>query len=304
MGRRKTLRSTRVSAMQYGHTFSQPVCMDKIFFRRIRPALASLLVVALMAGATLDHTHAETLTFTPALDTTIFQDAPGNSNGAGSVFIAGRAGGSGSPAPLRRALLEFDLSTLPQGTLVQSASLTLTLTQSSGASLVPFGFYRVLADWGAAGSIATSPGQGITAAAGDATWASRFAGSASLWTAAGGDYAPTASATTAVGMLAAGTPTPYTWLSTQQLVTDIQSWIDDPSSNVGWILIGDEGVPGTARQFASSENSNAIYLPTLTFVTAPIPEPSIGLLLVAGMGVVLVMARLNPARTGLPEDVI
>lgn len=202
---------------------------------------------------------AATLTVAASQDTTIFQEAPGNSNGAGAVFITGRAGGTGNPAPLRRALLALDFSGLPQGTTVESATLTLTLTQSAGTSLVPFGFYRVLSSWGEAVSIAASLGQGVPAATGDAIWTARSfrAIPASAWATAGGDYAASLSATTLVGGMAATIPTPYTWLSTPQFVTDVQHWIDDPASNFGWILIGGEGGPITAWQFTSSENLTA-----------------------------------------------
>ena len=239
-----------------------------------------------------DHARAASLTFTPSQDTTIYQDAPGNTNGAGSVFIAGRAGGSGNPPPLRRALLEFDLSTVPGGTLVQSASLTLTLTQSAGTNPVAFGLYNVSGAWGEAGSVATAPGQGTTSAIGDATWTTRVTGAttAAPWVTAGGDYTATASATSFVSGLTASAPTPYTWLATPHLVADVQHWLDDPAANFGWILIGGEGSPGTARQFASSENAIESYRPLLTLVTVPVPEPSTWLALILGL-VVLEIAR-------------
>ena len=236
---------------------------------------------------------AATLTVAASQDTTIFQEAPGNSNGVGAVFITGRAGGTGNPAPLRRALLAFDFAGLPQGTTVESATLTLTLTQSAGTSLVPFGFYRVLSSWGEAGSIAASPGQGAPAATGDATWTARSFGAipTSAWVNSGGDYAASASATTLVSGVTATIPTPYTWLSTPQFVSDVQHWIDDPASNFGWILIGGEGSPSTARQFASSENLTSSYQPVLTLISTPVPEPSTWLLFMASMGSVLAFAR-------------
>jgi hypothetical protein len=264
----------------------------------------ALLPVAICGTVLSDGAHAETRTFTPLQDTTIFQDFPDNSNGAGPVFIAGRAGGNGSLPPLRRALLGFDLSVLPQGTQVQSVTLTLTLTQSSSASLVPLGLYRVTSGWGEAGSLAASPGQGIAAAAGDATWSARAFGSSPAvpWAVSGGDYNLPASATSFVGGLTGAAPTPYTWASTPQLIADVQHWLDDPASNFGWILIGSEGSAGTARQFASRENLVESYRPTLTVVSALVPEPSVSLMFVAGAGILLAFSRKRNQRCGRGKE--
>ncbi len=266
-----------------------------------------LLLPVAIAGAVLsDRANAETSTFTPLQDTTIFQDFPDHSNGAGSVFIAGRAGGNSSPAPLRRALLAFDLAALPQGTQVQSVSLTLTLTQSSSASLVPLGLYRVTSAWGEAGSVAASPGQGVAAASGDTTWSTRdFGGVPAVpWTVPGGDYLLPVSASSFVGGLTGAAPTPYTWASTPQLVADVQHWLDDPASNFGWLVIGSEGSAGTARQFASRENLVERYRPTLTLIAAPVPEPSSWLMFIAGFGLLMPFARWRARATtsGVSEN--
>lgn len=257
--------------------------------------ILKIVLLSLSMTMTVDHAAAATLTFTPSHDTTIFQEAPGNSNGAGSVFVAGRAGGNSSPPPLRRALLEFDLPRLPQGSVVQSASLTLTLTQSASMSTVAFGLYSIASTWGEAGSVATAPGQGIAAATGDATWTTRVVGATppAPWASAGGDYAAIASATSFVGGLTAGAPTAYTWQSTAQLVANVQDWIDNPVSNWGWILIGDESAAGTARQFASRENVTAAFRPLLTIVTAPIPEPSSASMCLAGVCMLLAFKPLR-----------
>ncbi len=40
------------------------------------------------------------------------------------------------------------------------------------------------------------------------------------------------------------------------MVNDVQSWIDNPGSNNGWMVIGDEVNPTTARRFDSSEGGS------------------------------------------------
>jgi hypothetical protein len=55
------------------------------------------------------------------------------------------------------------------------------------------------------------------------------------WTNPGavGDFNPTASATTSV---TGPVDTPYTWTSTPALVADVQSWLNTPATNFGWLL--------------------------------------------------------------------
>ena len=66
----------------------------------------------------------------------------------------------------------------------------------------------------------------------------------------------------------------YTFPSTASLVADVQSWIDSPDSNHGWILISQsEDVSRTARRFGSRESSSPPVL-TVEF-TAPLRIDSI-----------------------------
>ena len=41
------------------------------------------------------------------------------------------------------------------------------------------------------------------------------------------------------------------------MTSDVQSWLDDPSTDYGWILIGDEADPRTRKRFDSRHNSAA-----------------------------------------------
>ena len=124
--------------------------------------------------------------------------------------------------------------------------------------------------WIRANATVGGGGGGASAASGDATWIHRFF-SALNWSAAGGDFAAGASASTPVG--SAGS---YSW-SSAQMTTDVQAWLDNPSSNFGWLLKGSEGSNTTAKRFDSSENASTINRPTLQVMfTAPtVPELSI-----------------------------
>src|SRR5438067_3431475 len=54
------------------------------------------------------------------------------------------------------------------------------------------------------------------------------------------------------------------------MAADLQLWLDNPQTNFGWILIGqDESVKFTARRFYSHEDSN--FPPSLTLEYIPPP---------------------------------
>jgi glucose/arabinose dehydrogenase len=191
-----------------------------------------------------------TATLEPLKDNTIYSESA-NSDGQGFLY-AGRNGQGG----LRRALFAFNAASLPNGALVNSASLTLNMDKTSTGAF-NLSMFRLLEDWGEGASDAGDPGgQGVPAEPGDATWVNRFHPS-TPWTTVGGRFAGTASATTSVNAVG-----PYTW-SSNTLATEIQAWRDNPLVNFGWILVGDETVNSTKR-FPSGENSTGAVRPKLT----------------------------------------
>ncbi|HJQ99907.1 MAG TPA: DNRLRE domain-containing protein [Candidatus Polarisedimenticolaceae bacterium] len=187
-------------------------------------------------------------------DNTIYEESADLSNGAGSDVFAGKTFSN-----LRRALVAFDVSAIPAGAVVQSATLRLTLTQAPHLDAQPVSVHRLVADWGEAESIAAPPGgTGAPAERGDATWLESFYQS-TFWATAGGEFAASASAVTNVAF----TPgVEYAW-SSIALIADVQAWVDDSATNHGWILIGNESATRTARRFASRENSTAAFRPHL-----------------------------------------
>ena len=220
----------------------------------------------------LNVSNAQTvMTFKPSKDNTLFFSTDGNaSNGAGPHFFAGtiRTGN------IRRGILAFDVSAIPQGALVTEVTLTMKVSNAQGGAQ-DIGLYRVTADWGEAGSMATGPGLGQPAPAqtGDATWLHRFFNSAS-WTFPGGDFSFTMSASQSV----TGTGS-YTWGSTSEMIADVQLWVDDPDTNFGWIVMGNEGANQTAKRFDSKEHPTEGSRPLLTVTYTPTSvENSEGLL--------------------------
>jgi hypothetical protein len=45
--------------------------------------------------------------------------------------------------------------------------------------------------------------------------------------------------------------------------TDVQSWLNTPATNFGWIVVGDESVQQTAKRLDSSEHPTAVNRPRL-----------------------------------------
>ena len=129
--------------------------------------------------------------------------------------------------------------------------------------------HRVLADWGQGASNSGDPGGGgAPAMTGDATWLHRFFDT-TLWTAQGGDFVGSLSASTNVA--GAGK---YTW-SGPTMAADVQAWLDNPSSNFGWILLGSD-IDVEARRFDSREIADESLRPSLTVSftgAAAIPLP-------------------------------
>ena len=205
------------------------------------------------------------ITLTPNQDNSIFSESE-NSDGIGWLLV-GKAGPG-----LRRALVRFDIagSSIPAGATINSVELTLTqLIRASGNNnQYTLELHPVTATWGEGTSGAQGPGggAGTAATAGDATWTKRIF-STDSWTNPGGDFGPV-SGTTLVGGIAG----PYTFTSQSGTVTDVQNWLNNPSSNFGWLMrLSDEGATLNARGFGSRESS--IDAPTLKITYTAVPEP-------------------------------
>ena len=191
---------------------------------------------------------------TPSKDNTLYQSSTGSlSNGAGSHFFAGKT----NSGAIRRAVIAFDLSVIPSNAVIEDVSLTLNMSQTSTGSQ-PVKLHKLLADWGEGTSNATgNEGAGAAPTPNDATWIHTFFNS-QLWTSAGGDFVGSESAALSVG--ADGL---YTWQSSQ-MIADVQGWVNNPATNFGWILLGNEEDNRTAKRFDSREHPSAANRPKLT----------------------------------------
>jgi hypothetical protein len=220
------------------------------------------------------------ISLAPNKDNTLYEDGSGSlSNGVGTFLFSGRI----LSGELRRALLAFDIAAnIPAGSTINSVTLTLHVSNSTSGNQST-SLRRLLANWGEGGSNASgAEGMGISAMSGDATWLHTFYNT-TFWTSAGGDFAGSASATALVGGDGF-----YTWGSTAQMVADVQGWLDNPASNNGWIVIGNEAVVQTAKRFDSKENPTAGNRPVLMIDYSPV-----------GSGAT---ATRTPTRTSTPSS--
>ncbi|EEF58624.1 PEP-CTERM sorting domain-containing protein [Pedosphaera parvula] len=221
------------------------------------------LIVLIMAGIPA---MATTVTLSPIADTSLFQNNPDNNLGGHTNFAAGTmANGSRS-----RAIVEFDPGSLiPAGSIITSVTLTLNVTAAGNSNPTSFELHPMLVNWGEGNKTGQT---GAPASPGEATWNAPFA-STTLWGTPGGqsgnDYAAGASASTSIGTSGA-----FTFASTSSLVSDVQTWLDNPGTDFGWMLLtGNESTLNSAHRFASREDGLGRG-PLLTIAFSPVPEPS------------------------------
>ena len=234
-----------------------------------RKLICSLLFVSLPLIPMLS--TADEVLIVAGADNTLYEDSLGSvSNGSGAIMVAGRT--NGEVDSIRRAVLFFDVAgNIPHGAVVESVALSLYLNKGNGGAR-EMRLHRLLTDWGEGGSVKNGGGLGATAEPGDATWLHTFYPDA-FWGSDGGRYVGRVSASQLVGTAGGNNDLAgsYTWPSTDRLVDDVRRWVKKPSRNYGWILVGDESVKQTAKQFASRESVSPELRPMLE-VTYSLPE--------------------------------
>ena len=221
-------------------------------FRRLQPVsgLISLLSLLWVASG-----QATVVTLGASSDNTMYAEDGSRSNGAGNCLFTGAT----DEGFARRALLRFDLSSIPPGSTINSVSLRLYCSRAKTNTAYNESLHRVLADWGEGTSHASGEeGQGAPATTNDATWTRRLY-PATTWANPGGDYVAGGSASTSIGQNGQY----FTWTS-PAMVGDVQGWVDGASPNFGWILIGQEGQQRTAKRFDSRQALDVTRRPALT----------------------------------------
>jgi hypothetical protein len=223
--------------------------MSKINLESLMKKTITIFISTLFSGSLL----AAMLQVTSSKDNTLYETETGNlSNGSGTYSFIGVTG-SFDGQNKRRALYKFDVSSIPDQSVINSVSVNFTISKTSpAATTASADLHLVLTDWGEGSSFAGGPGGGGAASTtNDATWIHAFFES-QLWTTPGGDFNPTSSATITYGTV----NQVINFQSNNSLIADVQIWLDTPENNFGWIMLGDENNSQNARRLNTHENNS------------------------------------------------
>jgi hypothetical protein len=232
-----------------------------------RKKLFTLAIAATLGALAGSLARAGTVNINPSKDNTLYEYDPldgDKSNALGLHFFAGETG----MKELRRGVLAFDIAgNIPPGSTITAVSLSLNMSRAPTTNVYAMELHKLLADWGEGTSIASGEeGDGAPATPNDPTWRHRFFDTI-FWNTQGGDFSPTASASQMVGGIGQ-----YSW-SSAQMVADVQGWLDQPASNFGWLMLGDESIFLTAKRFDTRESANPPVL-AITYVPSGSPTPT------------------------------
>ncbi|NQT41616.1 MAG: hypothetical protein HQ581_29270 [Planctomycetes bacterium] len=152
-------------------------------FRISLPVCIPILLVVSIGHTRLPRARAELVSMTSSSDNTLYEHDPAdpqsplNSNGSGDFFSAGR---NRNRSLLRRGLIQFDLSGIPDGAVIVPGTAALTLEvvdmpkKDTSGEARDFWLVRLDHAWGEGASEANAgisgAGSGASALEDDATW--------------------------------------------------------------------------------------------------------------------------------------
>jgi len=228
----------------------------------------ALIFITALGYAGVRSASAAIIVINPSQDNTLYEYDPAEgdmSNALGLHLFAGETG----MGELRRGVIAFDIAAhIPAGSTITVVSLSMNMSRTAVETARTIELHKLLADWGEGTSHAPGEeGDGAPATANDATWRHRFFDTI-FWTNEGGDFSAIVSASQSVGAIGQ-----YTWTSAQ-MVADAQSWLDNPGSNFGWLVLGDESTIATSKRFDTRESASPPVL-TIQYIPGPraIPTP-------------------------------
>jgi hypothetical protein len=228
-----------------------------MFVKKIIPLLGLSMLMSVPAVADVYFTEQ----IPASQDSTLIDDPEGaRSNGAGPYFYVGLTGGNDGGG-IRRGLIHFDMEgVIPEQARIEDVALHLYASNAPDVA-EKVRLYAAMQDWGEGASCGNG-GKGAAATTGDATWLHTFYDT-DAWEEPGGDRARPASARETVDNMGS-----YSWRSNRRK-KDVQRWVEQPQTNFGWLLIGDERSTRSVVAFASRESTTcgANGMPT------GLPEP-------------------------------
>lgn len=207
--------------------------------------------------ASTSEAESVTLNLDAIEDTTIYSENVDNNGGGHAFSIAGIANNGNE----RRALVRFDFSGIAPGSIINSATLNLSVLQIGNIG-GNFELFRVDTDWSEGNKVGN---QGALATAGEATWNSAEFGSVDWATPGGSFFSPLLDD---VDITSTGVSS---FNSTVNFTAAIQAAVDDPTLNFGFLITSSDSDPGSAIRIGSREGGSAA---TLELDITAVPEPS------------------------------
>ena len=172
---------------------------------------------------------------TAGKDAYIKQDKPDERRGGDSELRVKTESGK-----LNRSLLQFDLTSLPTGVVIDSASFSLWVKEVRDGNAT-IAAHQVTAGWNEA----------------EVTWKARDKAAGLLWAAQGGDYDPATLDTEAF------VKDVKNYWATWDVTTAAVAWVATPASNFGLILESPVTSPKNETRFKSSDDGTASQRPKL-----------------------------------------
>jgi hypothetical protein len=189
----------------------------------------------------------KSIVLNPTKDTTIYEEDPSRGNGAGDYLLAG----TNWAVFNIRSLLEFNIAgNIPEYSTITDVDLALRCCHAYNSDSYLLDLHPVTTEWGEAGSDAPDAWEeyGATPTADDdATWNYAYYNDESWLGPGGGDFGPSSE-----HQVVGSQDMTYYW-SSIGMIEDVQRWLDDPGTNHGWELIGDESMSGTVKWFNSKD---------------------------------------------------
>jgi hypothetical protein len=204
------------------------------------PADAAILTFSFQDGVVPDPTYAGTR------DSVIREASPTTNYGGQSTIVADGEAATDGNSHDERALVRWDLTAIPGGSTVESASITFLVVNASADT---YPIYAVRRAW-------TEDG---------VTW--QQASAAEPWTVAGADGAGDRDGTPIAEAAAAPLGTLTLELGPAALAV-VQQWIADPASNHGFMIFDPDATDGL--DLASREHGTPSERPRLD-VTVTVP---------------------------------
>ena len=213
---------------------------QKMRIKKQIPISILILAVLLLALATLPVASATTTTIQPSsADSYIVQDHPTDTHG-GDTYIEVETYLNAN----ERGIIKFDLTDVPSGAQITSATLYLYLYYASSPHLSrTYGAHRVTSDW----------------IESEVSWNNNKSGTS--WSSSGGDYISSATSTNTFSL---GWPTSNPRFISWDVTDDVSAFVGGTATNYGWIVKDKtENAAQQYKRFYSKEYSDTTKRPKL-----------------------------------------